>query len=255
MTTLIVGFILLLTAVLIALLVPRLISEIRLRNRARHDYRVARGTQHLKHLEGALSKLEREIQTTQNEIKTLKRELNDLARKRQDALEEALSRYLVTHRLTEVGGIGLRLRQRILRECFRGKLKDLRNVERVSGVGPARRAAIMAWVRAREREFPRLMKEPFPRKKEVQEKYRSKIQPLERRLNQACQDLQEKQAVREPVQAAVDRLRSVRISDFRKALRANSSDQPVPIWYLEGLYPAWESPPDWFTTLISRYGG
>jgi hypothetical protein len=154
-----------------------------------------------------------------------------------------------------VDGIGPRLRQRILRECFRGKLRDLRYVERVSGVGPARRAAIMAWVRAREREFPRLIKQPFPRKEKVQEKYRTKMRPLERRLNQARSDLEEKEAVREPLKAAVDKLRSVRVSHFRKALRHGSSGEPVPNWYLEGLYPGWESPPDWFNTVLSEYGG
>jgi hypothetical protein len=113
----------------------------------------------------------------------------------------------------------------------------------------------MAWVRAREREFPRLMKEPFPRKKEVHEKYRTKMKPLERRLNRARRDLKEKETVREPLQAAVDKLRSVRVSHFKTALRGGSSDQPVPNWYLEGLYPPWESPPDWFVTVLKDYGG
>jgi hypothetical protein len=248
-------FVLIVAAALIALLVPRLISELRLRNRARHDYRVARGTQHLKQLEGPLSKLERDIKATQREIRTTKRKLQELAGKREDELREALSRYLVTHRLTEVDGIGPRLKQRILMHSFRGNLRDLRYVERVSGVGPARRTAIMRWVRAREREFPRLMKGSFPRKKEVQEKYGAKMAPLERRLSRARTELEEEETLHDSVNAAFDKLRSVRASKFRKALKRTPSDDLVPNWYLEGVYPAWESPPDWFITLLSEYGG
>jgi len=59
---LLVIFILIVTAVLVILLTPRLVSELRLRSRARHDYRIARGTQHLQQLQGPLSQLKRDIQ-------------------------------------------------------------------------------------------------------------------------------------------------------------------------------------------------
>jgi len=154
-----------------------------------------------------------------------------------------------------VDGIGPRLKDRIVRYCFRGDLRDLRYAERVPGVGPARRAAIMRWVRARESELPRLIKGPFPGKEQVQERYRAQMAPLERWLDRAYTELEEKEALYESVETAVRRLRSVRVSNFRKALRPGSSGQPVPKWYLEGLYPAWESPPDWFITLLSSYGG
>jgi hypothetical protein len=242
-------------AVVIALLVPRLISDVRLRNRAQHDYRVARGTQHLKQLKDPLSRLERDIQATRQEIRTVKRRLSDLADKRERDLKEALSRYLVTRRLTEVDGIGPRLRDRIIRHSFRGKLQDLHHAERVSGVGPTRQNAIMRWVRAREREFPALMKASFPRKEEITAEYEAKTASLERKLNRARKALEEKEALHESVSAAVNKLRSVHMSHFKKALRQSTSDQPVPNWYIEGVFPAWESAPDWFVTLLKEYGG
>ncbi|MFW6082762.1 MAG: hypothetical protein ACOC8C_01770 [Chloroflexota bacterium] len=233
----------------------RAVSALRLRRRARYDHRIARGTQHLKQLEHPLSKLKRDIKAIQNEIRTTRRRIDGLADQREDELRKALSRYLVSHRLTEVDGIGPRLARRILTQCFRGNLRDLRSVERVSGVEPARRAAISRWVYARERELPRLMKEPFPGREEITKKYEAKTVPLERRLNRACETLEEKEALHESVSAAVSKLKSVRVSHFSKALREDSSDVPVPNWYIEGVFPAWESAPDWFVAVLKEYGG
>jgi hypothetical protein len=242
-------------ALLIAVLVPRAISAFRLWVRARHDHRVTRGTQHLKQLGQPLSALKRDIRATQGEISTIQRKLAQLRSRRQDELKQALSRYLVTHRLTEVDGIGPRLKQRIVRHSFRGNLRDLRHVERVSGVGPTRRRAIMRWVQAREYEFPRLIEGSFPGQEEVQAKYQAKLAPLESRLGDARVELEEKKALHASVSAAVDKLRSVQVSQFRKALATKKPEEAVPNWYLEGVYPAWESPPDWFVTVLSRYGG
>lgn len=256
MDILLVGYVVLMAAIVIALLMPRVISVLRLCRRAAHDYRVARGTQHLKQLEGPFSKLEREIRATQNETRTIKRKLDDLAGQREEELRKTLCTYLVTHRLTEVEGIGPRLQQRVVRYCFRGDLRDLRRVERVSGVGPTRQAAVMRWVRARERELPQLMKGPFPGKETVEKTYRARTGPLERRLDQARATLEEKQKLRDSARKSIDKLKSVQVSHFRKALRGHSpSEPPVPNWYLKGVHPAWESPPEWFTTLLSEYGG
>jgi hypothetical protein len=154
-----------------------------------------------------------------------------------------------------VEGVGPRLQRRIIGQCFRGSLQDLRHAEQVSGVGPTRQAAIMRWVRARERELPHLLKGPFPGKNRVEKEYRAKVAPLEGRLDQARTVLEERETLRNSVKATTDKLRSVQVPDFRKALRPSSSDHPVPDWYLTGAYPAWESPPDWFVTLLSEYGG
>jgi hypothetical protein len=99
------------------------------------------------------------------------------------------------------------------------------------------------------------MTESFPGRKRIEKKYRAKMAPLERRLDQARRKLEGREALRDSVKATADRLRSVQVSDFRKALRDNSSDHPVPNWYLEGVYTAWELPPDWFITLLAEYGG
>lgn len=249
------AFVLIVAALLIAVLVPHLISELRLRRRARHDYRVARGTQHLKQLEGPLAKLEHEIQVRQKQIRSIKHQLRDLEGKREDELRMAACRHLVRHRLTEVDGIGPRLQQRIVQSCFRGSLRDLRHAERVQGVGPRRGAAIMRWIQARGRELPNVIERGFPGKDGVVKAHRAKVVPLRKRLAQAEADLEEKENLHQSAKESVEKLKSVKISCFRQALGRRSPDEPVPSWYLEGVYPAWESAPHWFTAMLREYGG
>jgi len=245
----------LLAVLLIAMVASCLISELRLRRRARHDYRVARGTQHLKQLEGPLAKLEHEIQVIRRQIQGIEQQLHDLGGKRQDELRAAACQYLVNHRLTDVDGIGPQLQQRIVRSCFRGSLRDLHHAERVRGVGPRRRAAIMRWVQARERELPALMERAFPGRDGVEKAYRTKVGPLRKRLAEREADLKEKEDLHKSTKKAVETLESVNVACFRRALSRRSSDEPVPSWYLEGVYPAWGSAPDWFTTVLTEYGG
>lgn len=254
----IVAFVILvvvIAALLLAILVPQLISEWRLRRRARHDYHVARGTQHLKQLEGPLAKLEHEIQIGQKQVQGIEQQLHDLQDKRRDELRAALCRHLVSHRLTEVNGIGPRLQQKIVRSCFRSSLRDLRYAERVRGVGPRRRAAIMRWVQARERELPTLMERGFPGKDGVEKTYRTKMGPLRERLAEVEADLKDKESLHQSAEEVVEKLRSVDVACFREALGRRSSGDLVPGWYLEGVYPAWESAPDWFRTMLGEYGG
>jgi hypothetical protein len=249
------GFIALLVITLIALLVPRLISARRLDSRAKHDYRVARGTQHRKQLERPLLELTRDIIATEEESQRAKRALSQLGRTRRLELRGALCRYLVTERLTEVHGIGPRLQQRIMKECFRGDIRDLRHAEKLSNIGPTRQAALSRWVQARERELPRLLETTFPGKEAIIKRYRDRKTALEKRLDRAREQLAQKRALQDPAETARNKLKSVHVSDFRKALRASSPDSHVPDWYLTGIYAPWESPPDWFITLLERYGG
>ena len=247
-------FIIIVAVFLMAFLVPPLVSRRRLRNRARHDYRVARGTQHLKLLEGPFAGLQQDIRAKRDAIREVKRELSDLVSDREDLLREALCTHLVSRRLTEVDGIGSRLKRRIMRRCFRGDLQDLRHAERVTGIGATRAAAIRRWVSARENELPRLMKRPFPHKEEIKEEYRAETERLERRLEQKRAALREKEAIHKPAKSTVATLSSVKVSHFEKVWRQKGSDASIPNWYFEGVYPAWETAPDWFKTLLDEYG-
>jgi hypothetical protein len=228
--------------------------ESRIRKRARHDYRTARGTQHLRLLRTSLSTLQDSSRARQSRISNLERQLETLRRKRSADLETALSRYLVNERLTEVPGIGPRLSRRIIQYCFRNSLRDLRFASRVQGVGPSRQQAIMAWASAREREFPRLLAQDFPGKQYTLGKYSAQVKSLQDALESERRAFADEKLLHEEARAAVSRLRRVKSSHFRKALRRGDRESPIATWYFEGVYPPWESMPEWFETLLSKYG-
>ena len=254
-TVLLAAFVLIVASALVILLVTRVISARRLRRRAKQDYQIARGTQHLHQLKPPLGALKRDIGATKNKIARSKQALQRLKDKRVGELRTALCRHLVRERLTEVHGIGPGLQQRILSQCFRGDLADLRRAEKLFNIGPTRQAALKRWVQARERELPRLLEDTFPGKERIVGEHRTKLTSLNKQLAQAREELTENQALLAAAEKSVEELESVQVSNFRKALRDKAPNIYVPGWYLTGVYAPWESAPDWFLTLLDRRGG
>jgi hypothetical protein len=234
-----------------------LILEARWKSRthkqAEHDYRIARGTQHLHQLRACLPVLHTSLKNRQAKVGKLEKQLNSLNQKRSTELQTALSTHLVNQRLTEVPGIGQTLSRDIIRHCFRGNLHDLRFASRIRGVGPSRHRAIMAWVYARERELPRLLDGSFPDKQRILSKYAKQEQVLKAALESERTALDRENELFEKADVAASKLRKIKPSHFRKALRSNSPKPPVPAWYFVGVYPPWEPMPEWFETLLSEY--
>jgi hypothetical protein len=229
--------------------------ESRIRRRAKHDYRTARGTQHFQQLRASLPSLKSSLQARKAKVDGLEKQLDLLRHNRSAELNAALSKYLVDERLTEVPGIGQRLSRRIVRHCFRGNLRDLRFATRVTGVGGSRQQAILAWVRAREAEFPRLLAGSFPNKQHILDKYAEQERSLQTVLESERATLESEDQLFEKGYAVASKLRKVKASHFRKALRRNLEKSPVPAWYFMGVYPPWETMPEWFETLLGKYGG
>jgi hypothetical protein len=226
----------------------------RIRRRAQHDYRTARGTQHLRQLRTSLSTLRDSLRARQAKIQNLEKQLELLGRKRSAELHTTLSEHLLNERLTEVPGIGPMLNRRIIQYCFRGNLRDLRSASRIRGVGPSRQRAIMAWVHAREREFPRLLARDFPGKQHILSKYAEQERSLQETLKSERTTLGDEKRLHETALAVALRFRKAKPAHFRRALRRNSPKSPVPAWYFVGVYPPWEPMPEWFETLLSKYG-
>ena len=246
---------LMLLGLLVAFLVVQIIQTSRLRKKSRHDYRTARGTQHKRQLRSSLSNLEREIRLLRSGIEKTKKQLANLEQQRASELRFTLCRYLVNDRLTEVRGIGPELSKRIVRSCFRSGLSDLRQAQYVSGVGPTRQQAINRWIQRYESALPRLLGEGFPGKASVGEKYEKQERELKYKLGAARKALEKRIALSRTGQTAYKKLSAVRLHHFDRALSGKSSDSTVPEWYFEGVYPAWESAPEWFETLLENYGG
>jgi DNA-binding helix-hairpin-helix protein with protein kinase domain len=229
--------------------------ESRIRRQALHDYRAARGTQHFQQLRASLSILKSSLKTRKATVDGLEKQLNTLRHNRSAELKAALSKHLVDERLTEVPGIGQRLAGTIVRNCFRGDLRDLRFATRVDGVGDSRQQAVMAWVRAREAEFPRLLAGSFPKKQDILSKYTEQERSSQAVLESERATLESENQLFEKGYAVASKLRKVKVSHFRKALRRNLKKSPVPAWYFIGVYPPWEPMPEWFETLLGKYGG
>ncbi len=236
------------------LLLLEITYKSRVHRRAQHDYRTARGTQHLRQLRASLSTLRDSLRARQAKIQDIEKQLEVLRRKRSAELNATLSKYLVNERLTEVPGIGPKLSRRIVQSCFRGNLRDLRFADRVVGVGPARKRDIMAWVYAKEREFPHLLAQGFPGKRRLVDAYAGQERSLQEMAELERTALDDEKTLYEKAHAAALRLQKVKPVHFRKALQRNSPKSPAPAWYLEGVHPPWEPMPEWFETLLKKYG-
>ena len=230
-------------------------SAYQVRRRAQHDYRTARGTQHLRQLRAAVSVLRDALHSSQNRIGDLERQLARLQAQRSQELNRALSERLATQRLTEVRGIGATLSRRVIQHCFRGSLGDLHSAYRVEGIGSALQSAISAWVRERQAEFPALLARGFPGKQEIEAKYAQPQVSLGQQLNSERATLERANQLHEIARQEIARFQQVGPAHFRRALRRNDRETPVPAWYLEGVYRPWEPMPDWFRRLLEDYGG
>lgn len=146
------------------------------------------------------------------------------------------------------------MQQRIIRYCFKKDIQDLRFAYRINGIGPQRMHAINQWVDRMEQEFPRLLKEDFPGKKEILQKYTQQLNSKQQEAEKRRQRILEDKALYRKANAVATELRKVRPSHFREALRHPSEENRVPIRYLLGIYAPWEPIPEWFQTLCERYG-
>jgi hypothetical protein len=226
-----------------------------LRRRARYDYRTARGTQHLRQLSAAIPALKKSMHARETRIDALERQLEQLRFAQTQALVRALSEQLVSQRLTEVRGIGATLSQRVIQHSFRGSLRDLHTAYRVEGIGPALQSAISAWVQDRQAELPKLLAGDFTGKQHIEARYADSRASLQRQLDSEGIALERETQLYDTAQTTIEQFRQVRPAHFRRALRRKDRKSPVPAWYLEGVYRAWEPMPGWFAELLNNYGG
>ena len=248
----VIGLVIVVLATATVLAWPTLTRELRLRRRAKRDFRVARGTQHLRQIDSALPNLQARIKAHAAEIARLNKQLQDLGQQRKGTLHAALVRYLVEDHLTDIRGIGPTLSSRIVHQCFRGRLSDLHTAYRVSGVGSALQSSIMAWVRAYEQQLPHLLQGSFPGKERILSDFAAQEHQLKERLRQERQALAGEKELCRQTEDIAERLRAVELGDFRAALKHPTGS--VPSEYLTGVYAPWEPMPEWFGLLLEEYG-
>ena len=244
-----------LLVVLIVLALPAMLRQSRLVSRARKDYRRARGTQHLRQIRDSLKILNKRLESHEQEKDRLSRTLRRLEQERTDKLTHALCRYVVETQLTQIDGIGPKLRDRIIRYSFDGTLDSLRRAYRVRGVGQQKQWAIRHWIAQKERELPRLMKGSFPGRTGINDEYKQREQNLRKSLKEVEKELDAMRQLRTVASAEEERLSGVTVTHFRQAYKPDREAAEAVAQHLQGTFAEWEPMPSWFKALISKYGG
>ena len=251
---LIAAFILL--TLLIVLVLPPMLRQSRIASRARRDYAQARGTHHLHQIRESLGILTDRLKNLEKERHKLNHDIQTLAEQRSSELSSALCRHIAQTHLTDVDGIGPKLRDRIIATCFDGTLDGLRHADnRVYGVGQKKAWDIWIWVLKWKPQLPELLKEDFPNKAAISEKYDRKEREYKRRLKETEEGIQEMGDLKTLAAAEEKRLSQVTVAHFRQAYREDKDASQVVDEYLQGAFPEWAPMPSWFKILISEYEG
>lgn len=233
---------------------PSILRQFKIFSRARRDYQLARGSMHLRRIRNSLKILNKNIKNLEKEKQKLEKNLHNLNQRTSERLLNALSHHIVETRLSEIEGIGPILRDRIILNCFDGKLGSLRRAYRIEGIGQKKLHAISRWVEEIERDIPNLLKNDFPNKMIIIEECKRN----EREINEQLRKIEERIApmneIKKKALEEKDRLSVVSSSHFRKSYQLNKEASEVVNQYLKGVFAEWEPMPMWFKTLISEYG-
>lgn len=235
---------------------PFLVNYLTIRSKARKDYKLSRGTQHLKQIKASLKILNKRIQAfTKKKIK-LKQDLKELEDERFDKLYRSLSTHLLKTRLYEVEGIGPKLREAIINEYSNGTLDGLRYAyERINGIGEQKQQAISYWISILKDQLPELLKQDFPNKEKIIQEYETKTKELKTQYGKIIEMLNLMEEINKMASFEENRLSKVRVSQFMKARRNNKEASLVVNEYIKGVFPEWLPMPTWYKTLITEYGG
>ena len=240
---------------LVAFLGPTILNTCLTSWRAECDYRRARGYEHLKLIRGCLRGLEKRLKELQTRKKDLDTQLAKHTREQVVNVESALVVHLVREHLTGTEGIGPKLRDRLIEECFDGSLPSLHRAGNIRGVGPEKAAMISMWVLKTEKQFPTLLKTPFPGKEEINRKFVQAAKELRQSLEEldsmisSCLALQERAVFEEQW------LGRIRRSHFRRSyLEPEHLASRAAQAFLKGSFPEWGKMPAWFEELVAEYG-
>ncbi len=239
---------------LIILISPTLEYKIRLLIRARKDYLDSRGTLHLKQLKHSLSNLDDDIFNKKDHKGKLLNAKETFIEERSNNLERRLIVHLVNTDLEEAYEIGPILKNRIINECFDGTLSSLHDTYQVHGIGEIRAYEIKDWAKKIDRELPELLKRDFPDKEEIMAKYAPRIESLDLQVDAIEKALRPMYDLDEKAATEISRLSQIRLRDFYSAHNGNLEASKKVEESLIGTFPEWDRTPDWFKSLIKKYG-
>ena len=240
------------TCVLVFLgVLPWIVREAEITRKARTDYQLCRGTQHVRQLRAAIARHRSATRRICKKQRGIERQLQDISKHEALDLNKALCTYIVQTRLTEVAGVGTKLKERIMTTCFDGTLESLHRASVVRGVGQEKMMAINAWIQQVRDELPSLLNHDFSGKEEIKKKYSERRRQLNKRLEpikKTCKEATELLAIAE---SKLKELEQVGIADFRRALHGDATAAKRVGWYSQGAFAEWEPVPAWYREIIS----
>jgi hypothetical protein len=252
MWLLILALILILTV--LGFIFPRIEYEVNIFRKARFDHLNSRGTIHKKLIKKGLVKIDLEIKEAKRRLQQLNLEKSNMALEENRELENTLSTIIVNTELDDVPGIGPVLKERIIRSCFDGTIESLRRAGNVRGIGEEKYHAILHWVNTKSSLMPQLLRKDFPGKNEIIRKYSESEKNIVRELEKVGQELKEMTELRELSNAELAKLKPVSTFAFLKAYKGDREAAEKVTQYLLGAFPEWSKIPEWFETLMTKYG-
>ncbi len=219
---------------------------------AKIDFRGARGTTHLAILRQSHTRITRQLEQCNKKSTMVQNQIAAWQRERDEKLRATLERLIAYTRLTEVKGIGPKMRDRILATAFRSRLTDPTQAYRVQGVGPSKQQAINAWIQYYSRQLPTLLSQDFEGKSQIVAHYESLLRELNSHASLLTHEKENLQAQLQNLQTPIQALEKIRVVDFvgliqNPTLAADNVDK-----YLIGLFSEWKTPPAWFGALSSE---
>ncbi|MCK5560072.1 MAG: hypothetical protein KAJ51_05740 [Thermoplasmata archaeon] len=229
--------------------------------RAKRDYSMARGTQHLKQTRQSIVLLRMRRNNNLIRINEINNTLNQLE---QDKYKEilltadniGLSRRIAEKRLQEAHGIGKVLKNKIIYSIFNGNLDSLYGADRLYGIGYEKARAIHAWVDKIKTEMPQLLETNFPKEyNKITAKYANQKKVLKKEQSNLLNSNSNMNTLEDKAAHAEKILSSVTPSTFKKSYKNDLKSSKMVNNYLIGVFPEWGQMPGWYKTLISEYSG
>ncbi len=214
---------------------------------AKMDFQRARGTAHLAILRQAYTRTNRQLDQCAQNLATVQNQIAALQREQDEKLRATLERLIAYTRLTEANGIGPKMRDRILATTFRSRLTDLTQAYRVQGVGSSKQQAINAWIHDYSRQLPMLLSQDFDGKSQIVEQYQSRLRDLYNHSSLLTHERENLQSQSQNLRTPIQELEKVRVADFVHSIQNPIAFSDNVDKYLVGLFPEWETPPEWFS--------
>ena len=194
--------------------------------------------------------LKTKIELKQRQIDDSMNKKKYIGKSQKRELEDAVHLWLVENRLQEVRGIGEELKSRIQRVVFQNRISDLRRSDRVYGVGQQRYQLIIQWVNHYERQLPVLRRKGFPGSSEIEEKYSGQVKYEDSQIEKYLADKASLENRLVPIETELSWLGLVSESTFVNAYKNPGNAIPEINKYLLGVFPEWETVPDWFQSEV-----